>query len=54
MYAFFLYSGPNQVLNQGILVPGIQKISSITPSVTRIPQDMFQKKMKSYLYTTHF
>ena len=52
MYAFFLYSGPNQVLNQGIPVPGIQKISSITPSVTGVPQDMFQ--MKSYLYTTHF
>ena len=31
---FFLFSGPNQVLNQGILVPGIQKMSSITPSVT--------------------
>ena len=49
---FFFFSGPNQVLTQGILVPGIQKMSSITPSVTWVPQYMLL--LKSYLYTTHF
>ena len=31
---FFLFSGPNLLLNQGILVPCIQTLSSVTPSVT--------------------
>ena len=49
---FFLFSGINLVLNKGILVPCILKMSSVTPSVTWVPQYMLY--MKSYLYTTHF
>ena len=37
---FFLFSGPNLVLNQGILVPCFQTMSSVTPSVTWVPQYM--------------
>ena len=52
MYAFFSLFRTQPGIEPGHPVPGIQKISSITPSVTGVPQDMFQ--MKSYLYTTHF
>ena len=37
---FFLFSGPNLLLNQGILVPCIQTLSSVKPSVTSVPQYM--------------
>ena len=40
MYAFFQFSGPNLVLNQGILVPCIQTMDTVTPSVTGVPQYM--------------
>ena len=38
-YVFcFLFSGPNLVLNQEILVPSIQTMLSVTPSVMWVPQ----------------
>ena len=39
-FLFFLFSGLNLVLNWGILVPGIQTMSSVTASVTWVTQYM--------------